>query len=230
MEEHVIVGNPPVRVALRTSLRARRLSLRVSRIDGRVTLTCPRSVPRGEAVAFAESRAAWLRRHLEGVCDPEQPRLGGAIPFEGRDLPLVAGPVRTAVLRGGALMLPDDPARVSPRVEAFLKAEARNRLVAACDRHSAALGRPFRRITLRDTRSRWGSCSSRGDLMFSWRLVMAPPEVLDYVAAHEVAHLERMDHSPAFWAVVAQLCPDYHEQRRWLRDRGGLLHRMRFSA
>jgi len=226
----VIVGHPPVRVALRISPHARRLSLRISRIDGHVTLTCPGSVPRSEAVAFAESREAWLRRHLARVGEAEHPRLGGTVPFEGRDLPLVAGAVRAATLRDGALMLPDEPERVSPRVEAFLRAEARNRLVAACDRHSAALGRPFRRITLRDVRSRWGSCSSRGDLMFSWRLVMAPPDVLDYVAAHEVAHLERMDHSPAFWAVVARLCPDHREQRRWLRDRGGQLHRMKFST
>lgn len=230
MDDHVISGEPPVRVALRASPRARRLSLRVSRLDGRVTLTLPEAMGRGEAVAFAESRAGWLRQHLASVSPAKVPRLGGTIPFEGRSIPLVAGRVRGAVLRDNALILPDEPERVTARVAAFLKTKARERLVAACDRYSAALGRPFGRITLRDTRSRWGSCSSRGDLMFSWRLIMAPPEILDYVAAHEVAHLERMDHSAAFWVVVDRLCPDYPRYRRWLRDEGGQLHRLRLDG
>jgi len=229
VDDLVIEGKPPVRVALRSSSRARRMSLRVSRVDGRVTLTLPRAVPRDEAAAFARSHEGWLRRHLARAGEVEHPRLGGSILFEGRALPLVAAPVRGPVLRDGALLLPDDPARLAARIAAFLRAEARLRLAAACDRHAGALGRPFRRITLRDTRSRWGSCSSRGDLMFSWRLVMAPPAVLDYVAAHEVAHLERLDHSPAFWAVVARLCPDHAAHRRWLREEGGRLHRLQLG-
>lgn len=229
MDDLVIAGDPPVRVALRSSARARRMSLRVSRLDGRVTLTLPHRVARAEGVAFAHSRAAWLRQHLAQVGEVEHPRLGGSIPFEGQQLPLVAGPVRGPLLRDGALVLPDDPARVGARVAAFLREQARARLVTSCERHAATLGRSFGRITLRDTRSRWGSCSARGDLMFSWRLVMAPPAVLDYVAAHEVAHLERMDHSPAFWDVVARLYPDHQPQRRWLRHEGGTLHRLQFA-
>ena len=130
----------------------------------------------------------------------------------------------------GTLDLPGGPDRLGPRLGAFLRATARDRLAAACDRHAGTLGRPYRRLTLRDTRSRWGSCTAGGDLMFSWRLVMAPPEVLDYVAAHEVAHLARMDHSPAFWAVVAGLCPAHEGPRAWLRERGGELHRLRLGG
>ena len=115
------------------------------------------------------------------------------------------------------------------RVQAFLKAEARNDLAAASDRHAKALGRPFRKLTLRDTKSRWGSCSTQGDLMYSWRLVMAPPEVLDYVAAHEVAHLAEMNHSPAFWAVVERLFPNHAACRRWLRAHGQTLHQVSFG-
>ncbi|MFM2356655.1 MAG: hypothetical protein RLZZ528_2391, partial [Pseudomonadota bacterium] len=111
---------------------------------------------------------------------------------------------------------------------AFLRVAARTRLNAACDRFAAALGRPYSRIALRDTRSRWGSCTQDGGLMFSWRLVMAPPEVLDYVAAHEVAHLAEMNHSDAFWSVVARLYPDHARQRRWLKAEGSLLHGYRF--
>jgi len=229
MDTHVIGGDPPVKIGLRRSARARRLSLRISRVDGRVTLTLPPRVPLAEALAFAESRAGWLRNHLARVGVAAAPVFGGLIPFEGREVRLEPGTGRRAVLEGDRLILPGDPDRLSARVGAFLKARARDALAAASDRHAAALGRPYRSLTLRDTRSRWGSCSTRGDLMYSWRLVMAPPEVLDYVAAHEVAHLERMDHSPAFWAVVDGLFPDHARCRRWLRDHGESLHRLRLA-
>ena len=127
------------------------------------------------------------------------------------------------------LLVPDDPEKLGPRLAAYLRALARDRLAAASDRHAAALRRPYRKITLRDTRSRWGSCTAQGDLMYSWRLVMAPPEVLDYVAAHEVAHLAQMNHSPAFWAVVERLYGDWRPARRWLQVEGASLHRYRFG-
>ena len=111
---------------------------------------------------------------------------------------------------------------------AFLKHEARTALAPAVDHHAASLGVTPARLTLRDTRSRWGSCTARGDLMFSWRLIMAPPEVLDYVAAHEVAHLVEMNHSRAFWDTVARTCPGFEEPRRWLKQNAEALHRFRF--
>ncbi len=107
---------------------------------------------------------------------------------------------------------------------AFLRALAQARLTAASDRHAAALGRCYTAMALRDTRSRWGSCTDRGRLMYSWRLAMAPPEVLDYVAAHEVAHLVHADHSPAYWAVVRAVFGDPKPHRAWLRTHGAALH------
>lgn len=114
-------------------------------------------------------------------------------------------------------------------MQAALKCLARDRLAEATDRHAASIGRQVRRITLRDTRSRWGSCTSEGNLMFSWRLILAPPEVLDYVAAHEVAHLVHMDHSRAFWAQVERLFPPHEPARAWLKREGTGLHRWRFD-
>jgi len=114
-------------------------------------------------------------------------------------------------------------------VQGYMKVLARARLASAADRYAEALGRGYRSLSLRDTRSRWGSCTADGGLMFSWRLMMAPPEVLDYVAAHEVAHLAEMNHSPAFWAVVARLYGDHRRERAWLRAHGGLLQRYDFS-
>lgn len=225
----VLEGNPPIEVTLRRSARARRLSLRVSRLDGRATLTLPTRVPEREGAAFLREREDWLRRHLSQLAPEMRPEFGQVIPFRGRDLLLQAGPVRRAVLEGDRLILPDDPARLAPRVAAFLKTRARDALAEASDRYAATLGRSYGRITLRDTRSRWGSCSSAGDLMYSWRLIMAPDQVLDYVAAHEVAHLRHMDHSAAFWATVNDLFPDHKACRRWLRENGQSLHRVRFD-
>jgi Predicted metal-dependent hydrolase len=224
------IGTPPIEVHLRRLARARRLTLRVSQIDGTVTLTVPHCVGTGEAARFASSREGWLRATLQRTGRAQTVHLGGTVPFEGQPLPLVAAPVRAPVLADGALRVPADPSRLGPRVAAFLKTEARSRLVAATDRHAAALGRPYGRITLRDTRSRWGSCSAEGNLMYSWRVVMAPPEVLDYLVAHEVAHLAEMNHSPAFWDTVARLCPGFRGPRAWLRQQGGTLMQLRFDG
>lgn len=225
----ILDGNPPVEVLVRRSARARRLSLRISRLDGRATLTLPTRVPEREGMAFIRERESWLRKHLSTIEPEIRVQIGGTVLFEGADLPLIVGDVKRARLLDGALMLPDDPEMAGKRVAAFLKLRARDALAEASDRYSAALGRSYGRISLRDTRSRWGSCSSAGDLMYSWRLIMAPREVLDYVAAHEVAHLQHMDHSDRFWGVVNDLFPRHKASRKWLRDHGGVLHRVRFD-
>ena len=225
----ILDGNPPVEVLLRRSAQARRLSLRISRLDGRATLTLPTRVPEREGMAFVRERESWLRKHLSAI-EPEMPvEIGATVLFEGADVPVIAGPVKRATLKSGALMVPDDPGKVGKRVAAFMKMRARDALADASDRYAAALGRPYNRISLRDTRSRWGSCSSAGDLMYSWRLIMAPRSVLEYVAAHEVAHLQHMDHSDRFWGVVNDLFPNHKACRKWLRDNGGALHRVRFD-
>jgi predicted metal-dependent hydrolase len=225
----ILDGNPPVEVLLRRSAQARRLSLRISRLDGRATLTLPTRVPEREGMAFVRERESWLRKHLSAI-EPEMPvEIGATVLFEGADVPVIGGPVKRATLKSGALMVPDDPGKVGKRVAAFMKLRARDALADASDRYAAALGRPYNRISLRDTRSRWGSCSSAGDLMYSWRLIMAPRSVLEYVAAHEVAHLQHMDHSDRFWGVVNDLFPNHKACRKWLRDNGGALHRVRFD-
>lgn len=219
---------PGVALTLRRSARARRFSLRVSRVDGQVTLTLPLRAREAEALAFAQSQTDWLRHALDRVPEVSRPGFGSSLPFEGRALVLTPANVRAPRVAGAQLLMPPDPSRLTARLETFLKHCARVRLQIATERHATALGRPFRKITLRDTRSRWGSCAQDGSLSYSWRLIMAPPSVLDYVAAHEVAHLAEMNHSPAFWAVVARLRPDYASDRAWLKQHGGGLHAIRF--
>lgn len=212
---------------MRRSKRARRLTLRVPRDGGTPVLTLPAHVPLTEGRSFAESKGDWLRRVAARQPGPCPVVTGAMLPVEGVALRLATDAVRTARIQDATLLLPENrPA--GPVAQAFLKHLAHFRLQASCDRHAAALGRGYMAITLRDTRSRWGSCTHDGRLMFSWRLAMAPPEVLDYVAAHEVAHLAHMDHSPRFWAAVERLMPDYRRHRDWLRRHGGDLLRWQF--
>ena len=128
------------------------------------------------------------------------------------------------------LLVPGTGSEVARRTRVWLANEARVRLAKISDDYAAELGRSYTRLTIRDTRSRWGSCSASGGLMYSWRLVMAPAEVLRYVAAHEVAHLVEPNHSSAFWRKVEELKQDYRDNRRWLRANGNELHRYRFEA
>jgi len=229
MGHHVLPGNPPVALILRRSARARRISLRVSGVDGRVTLTLPRGVAERKALEFAEEKAGWLRKQLSQRPDEVLVGLGAELPFAGTPVRIVAGQGRSVRAEGDALHVPGAPEDVPARLRAWLKAQARDRLAEASDRYAAALGRPYSRLTLRDTRSRWGSCSHNGGLMYSSRLILAPWDVLDYVAAHEVAHLAEMNHSRAFWDTVDRLKPGYGPARRWLRDNGSTLHRYRFG-
>jgi predicted metal-dependent hydrolase len=229
-EEVILDGDPPIALTLKPSSRAKRLSLRVSRLDGRVTLTLPRGASRRHALAFAEEKSDWIRHQVGTQPESLMPMPGTRLMFRGEELAIEPHPGRVVRLQAGRIEVPaNDPARTPARLAAFLKHHARLALVEASGRHAERLGQRHGKITLRDTRSRWGSCSSRGDLMYSWRLIMAPPEVLDYVAAHEVAHLVEMNHSRAFWNTVAQTFPDYAGPRRWLRDNASTLHRYRFK-
>ncbi len=229
MGQHLLPGNPPVELTLRRSPRARRISLRVSGLDGMVTLTLPRGVSEHEALRFAQTKGEWLRAQLRDKPALVSVGWGVDLPVEGQLLRIEPGTGKRVIPDGQVLNVPGPEHSVSSRLQAFLKTLARDRLAATSDRYAAMLGRPYTRLTLRDTRSRWGSCTTAGALMYSWRLIMAPPQVLDYVAAHEVAHLQEMNHSAAFWSLVEDLVPDYAEPRQWLRKNGAALHGYRFS-
>lgn len=227
----VLPGSPPVEVHLKRSTRARRFSLRVSRLDGKVTLSIPTRAREAEAMAFLRGQEGWLRQTLSAI--PEAALrpvgLGAMVPVEGLPLLLAPGSGRGLRVEGERLLVPGDPATAGARVAAWLKVLARDRLAAASTRYAAEVGRSYSSLALRDTRSRWGSCSPDGRLMYSWRLILAPPPVLDYVAAHEVAHLVELNHSPAYWRVVTGICPDWRQHRGWLHQHGSTLHRFRFQ-
>lgn len=229
MRDVELEGEPPIQVALRRSGRAKRYGLRVSRLDGRVTLTVPTRGSEREALAFLCEKESWVRAQVAQLVVAQSVGIGDRIPVEGRPARLVRTEARRGGLVGDFIEVPERVAAPGAYVAGLLKAEARERLTEASLDYAAQVGRKVSGITLKDTRSRWGSCSSAGRLMYSWRLIMAPPEVLDYVAAHEVAHLVEMNHSAAYWRVVAEICPDYARHRAWLRQEGAGLHRYRFK-
>jgi predicted metal-dependent hydrolase len=229
MGQHVLPGNPPVEINLKRSGRARRISLRVSALDGRVTLTVPKGVSEKAGLAFASEKADWLRQNAARHGEVNQVAERQQIPVEGQLLTVASGSGRSVRTQGDQIIVPGDPARLPARLSGYLKALARDRLAVASDLYADRLGRGYSRLTLRDTRSRWGSCSAQGALSYSWRLIMAPPDVLSYVAAHEVAHLAEMNHSDRFWAKVEEIHGPWTAQRDWLRREGAALHRIRFE-
>ncbi len=228
MSDPHLPGDPPIPLILRRSAQAKRISLRISQLDGRVTLTMPKRLAEREALDFARSKEAWIRKHLDARGEDVMIGEGAELPLGGRMYPILAGTGRRVQITPEGIFVPGPPERVGKRLSAHLKELARDRLAGASDDYAARLGRSYTRLSLRDTRSRWGSCTSDGGLMYSWRLVMAPPEVLDYVAAHEVAHLAEMNHSAAFWAEVTRIYGDYAAARGWLRTHGSTLHRYKF--
>jgi len=229
MSEILEVGNPPIPVVLRRSKAARRLSLRVSSLDGKVSLTLPHRGSKREALAFLREKEIWIRGHLAKRPDESVVEIGAEIPVEGQMRLIGVHSRRSVRLEPFDILVPPGDDKTGRRVQAFLKTMARDRLVAASEHYSGLVGKSFGKISLRDTRSRWGSCTSEGNLMYSWRLILAPAQVLDYVAAHEVSHLIEMNHSAAFWNKVEQLMPDYAAPRKWLKQHGAELHRFRFT-
>lgn len=222
-------------VEVRRHPKARRLTLRVSRTQHAVILTMPRSSDLREADRFLLRNRDWVRERLECVPEPVPLVEGATFPVRGVPHEIAFEP---AVRGAGVVEIATRAGRRVPvvivrgtlehaprRLRDWLYAEAARDLQTAVSRYAKALGvRPLR-ITLRDQKTRWGSCSSAGQLSFSWRLLMAPPVVLDYVAAHEVAHLVHMNHGPRFWRLVDRIMPRAGEAKAWLRIHGMDLYR-----
>ncbi len=214
-------------VVAQVNPRARRITLRIDNADGGVRLTLPRGVSLAEGMLFAREKAAWLRDGLAAL-PPRVPFADGTlVPVLGTDhrirhLPGGRGTVRR---QDGEIRVTGQARLVARRVETWLRAEARRELGGRARLKAARIGRRVARVAVRETRSRWGSASDDGNLNFCWRLVLAPEAVLDYVVAHEVAHLEVMNHGPRFWRLVGRLTADVDGPRAWLLRHGARLYR-----
>ncbi|TCI00047.1 M48 family peptidase [Roseococcus sp. SYP-B2431] len=218
----------PCPVVWKRSARARRVSLRIDPLEGAVVVTLPNRVGRRHGLALLSEHAGWVMQRLAALA-PERPfEPGASVPIGGVDHVIRHEPARrgAAFLEEGVLVVTGDAAFVARRVRDFLRAEALRRIGAAARPHAEALGVVPRAIRLKDTRSRWGSCAPDRTLAFSWRLVLAPDWVLDYVVAHEVAHLREMNHSDRFWAHVEARTPHRQAATEWLRRHGAALQRV----
>jgi hypothetical protein len=217
-----------VNVRLEVNPKAKRLILRLDERAREAVAVAPNKRKLGEAAAFARDRLDWIASHLERLPQHVALSEGAEIMLRGEPC-LISGQGngRTARLEIGdphVLCVPGAPETLGQRAERYLRKAARSDLSDAVQRYCEYLGVDARRVTVKDTRSRWGSCTSDGRLAFSWRLIMAPNEVLEYVAAHECAHLLEMNHSPKFWAHVERCRPTWQKERAWLRAHGRDLH------
>jgi len=220
-------------VEVRRHPGARRLTLRVSRTRRAVIVTLPVQCDLREAGTFLDRNIEWVRERLSSIPQPVPFIDGAALPLRGEfhKITFTGKSAAEGVVRRHAtpelpeLHVAGQLEHAPRRLRDWLAEEARRDLDKRVLVHARALGVKAKRIAIRDQATRWGSCSTTGVLSFSWRLILAPPRILDYVAAHEVAHLVEMNHGSRFWALVERLIPAMKEDKRWLQVYGLDLHR-----
>jgi predicted metal-dependent hydrolase len=229
------VAGRPMPLTIKQHDRATRITLRIEPGGRALKMTVPKGLAAREVNAFLDRHQGWLLTKLAkfsddmGLCD------GGEILFRGIKHRIahtgsLRGLTEVVVVDGKPLLrVSGMPEHIGRRIATFLKKEARADLERLSRMHAGSIKAPIRSISMKDTRSRWGSCSSEGNLSFSWRIVMAPPSVIDYLAAHEVAHLKEMNHGPHFWALCKKLCPHMEEAKSWLKRHGSQLHAIDFD-
>ncbi len=214
---------PDIAYTVRRSARARRVRVNVHAHTG-VEVVLPTNAPERAAAAAIVELRPWIERRLsdvQGVLAQIAQR-GATVPYLGSTLHLQAEPGRQRVHRQGErLLVPDGDPR--PALERYYRRMARHEVAERLDRATALAGTPYRDLVIRAQRTRWASCSATGRMSFNWRLLLAPERVLDYVVWHEVAHLQVLDHSPRFWALLERYWPGYRQDRDWLRRHGGTL-------
>jgi hypothetical protein len=215
------VSEPEYTVA--RSARARRVRVSVDG-DGQVRVTLPRRAPARAAAEAVRELEPWIERRRRALrrAAAEVSRTPGTVPYLGEELRLQPQPGRERVhRRGDVLLVPTGDAR--PALERWYRRQARAEIAPRLDAAVARAGTRYSGLTIRSQKTRWASCSSTGAMSFNWRLLLAPAAVLDYVVEHEVCHIEVMDHSPRFWALLESRVPDWREHSRWLRRYGSTL-------
>jgi hypothetical protein len=216
------VNEIPYRI--RRSERARRVRVTVQ-ADRGVEVVLPRRASERSAAAAVRELRPWIERRVQELerAQSAVAARGDWIPYLGRELEVCPQPGRQRVhRRGDVLLTPTGSGRI-PALERWYRRSAQAEITPRLDWACARAGTDYTRLTIRGQRTRWASCSQDGAMSFNWRLLLAPEPVLDYVVWHEVCHLEIMDHSPRFWALLASRCPDYRTHSRWLRRYGATL-------
>lgn len=210
--------------SIRRSERARRVRVTVDHARG-VEVVLPRRAPEREAAAAVAELRPWIERRVQDLARAQAAvaARGDAVPYLGQMLRVNREPGRTRVHRRGAELFVPSGAGGGSALERWYRRAARDEVSTRLDRACSLAGTSYSGLTIRGQRTRWASCSRAGAMSFNWKLLLAPEAVLHYVVWHEVCHLDVMDHSPQFWALLDSRCPDYREQSRWLRRNGGTL-------
>jgi predicted metal-dependent hydrolase len=214
-----------VEVTTRLNPRARRLIVKVHPSTGEVTVIAPSQRALERAMEFARGQSGWIAGQLARVPARIALDVGAKIPFRGREHLVVRGESGLVTVAGDRIAVNGRDEHVPRRLLDYLKREARRMMEERTLEYAAKIDAKVRRVSVRDTASRWGSCSANKTISYCWRLILAPDFVRDYVVAHEVAHLREMNHGPKFWALVRGLVPDIEAPQRWLRKNGTALHR-----
>jgi predicted metal-dependent hydrolase len=221
----ITINGEPMPVIVRKRRGARRFVIRYQPLQHSVGLTLPPYASIRQGLRFAQEKSEWIAQRMNEKPPTVSFADGAIIPILGKEYTLCHVGGRGVVKEeGDKIIVPGDAAFMPRRVRDFLKAKAREEITKLSQHQAERLGKKIKKISLRDTSSRWGSCSHDGNLSFSWRLVLAPYAVLEYLVSHEVAHLQEHNHSPAFWALVAKLFPAYEQAQQWLSEHGQRLY------
>jgi hypothetical protein len=222
---HTNGGEQVFPIVVTKRARCRNLIIRYQPLGSYITLTIPRHVSIKQGLDFVAQKKSWLEQHIGEITPQVMFTDGARFPVQGDELTIRHVGGRGVVERvDNEIIVPGDADFIERRVRDWVKRYAKNTLTEITLNIAARHGLSYRSITVKDTRSRWGSCTHDGHLSFSWRLIFAPADVLEYVVCHEMAHLEHMDHSAAFWAVVHDLMPNYRPAKRWLKQQGSSLY------
>ena len=221
------VDGQAVVLRFRRNAAARRMVLRLDSKNVGLVMTLPKRSGLAEALRFVDQSRDWISRTLAKQPEATKFEDGVTILYRGRlhVLRLSGGPRGLVHVAGDDLVVPGRPEHAPRRLKDFFAVEAKRELSVASRRYADAMDAKFTRISIRDQKSRWGSCSAGGVLSYSWRLILTPDYVLDYVAAHEVAHLREMNHGPKFWRLVLTHCPNAKIAKQWLKAHGREVHR-----
>ncbi len=232
--EHVVAGRTlPLKIV--ENDRARRLTLRIDTSGQGLRITIPPGLGQSEVDLFLSRQQGWLEQRLAKVPKRPQVRPGIKIPLRGVPHLIVHEPERRGTVSKGIIdgvpvvYVHGDRRHLPRRLADFLKRQAKRHIEALVESHCQTVGRRATAVRFRDTSSRWGSCTSDGTLSFSWRIMMAPLPVINYLVAHEVAHLREMNHGPRFWRLCEKLCPDTEQCKAWLKRNGGALQAIQFE-
>tara|TARA_Y100000739_G_C20600044_1_gene462427 strand:- start:1654 stop:2388 length:735 start_codon:yes stop_codon:yes gene_type:complete len=221
-------GSPTININVRKSNKAKRVSIRISGATNEVFLIVPKQVSILNAKQFAISKERWIRKQLRSKFDISKVKLGSLVPVEGFYYLIEIGENKRVKVENNKLLIPSQSTDISKHLKAYLLELSRQRLFSMTKHYCELIGKNCVKVSIKDPKTRWGSCTSKGNLMYSWRLIMAPKSILEYLVVHEVSHLLEMNHSKKFWQHVGNMMPNFRESQIWLKKNGQKLHSYQF--